>query len=565
MKSLFTKLLILPFILAINFLNAQEILFSESFDYTPGPLPPNWVIDAEQPPGWSINESQIAGGTYPELYLTYGFQAGLSRIISPAIDIQNHNQLAISYKQYLINYMGDWGETIGMDVTFDEGQSWQVLWEKPLGLLNIPQDEFHYFIEVPENATQMQIAFRFDGNNNGINGWAIDDIVVKSATNHDLLVTNLTGITVPNVGEPAIFIAEIQNGGKITQDNYTVRLKTSEGIELTSTTGTPIVFSQKEYVILDDWIPSTHSLGEHKIYAEIEFNLDENSNNNQSKHLTINVAPAGTSKIEIGDGSEALQHSFPYNFYNLHSLTQTMYLSSDIGEVEESKRITAIQYTCQFDEHVQDIPIEIYLAETSQPNLANEWLEPNNFTLVYDGLMEFPKGLHSVYIPLDTPFEYHGGNLVVYSNKTNDEQILWPTFMGIISGDWDSENFYSRIHDFSTEPYDAMNPPEGYMSIVSPNITLFFDSGEMAVIDNQERSDQILLYPNPTSNNFNLKSNKEIIQEVQIINSIGQVVSKQKFNENSVLVNTQSLRTGVYLALIITDQGIVTKKVIINQ
>src|SRR5690606_3489513 len=119
MKRFFTKLLIFPFILVASALSAQEILFSEGFDYPLGPLPSNWVIDAEQPPSWSINESQIAGGTYPELYMTYGFQTGLSRIVSPTINIQNHNQLAISYKQYLINYMGDWGETIGMDVTFD--------------------------------------------------------------------------------------------------------------------------------------------------------------------------------------------------------------------------------------------------------------------------------------------------------------------------------------------------------------------------------------------------------------------------------------------------------------
>lgn len=565
MKKKFTKLLILPFILSTCFLSAQEILFSEGFDYPLGPLPSNWVIDAEQPPNWSINESQIAGGTYPELYMTYGFQTGLSRVISPAINIQNHSQLAISYKQYLINYMGDWGETIGMDVTFDGGQSWQIIWEKPLGLLNIPQNEFHYFVTAPENSTEMQIAFRFEGNCNGINGWAIDDIVVKSATNHDLLVSNLTGTTVSNVGEPTIFITEVQNGGKIGQENYTVRLKTLDGLEIASAPGNYVEFSQKGYIMLTDWIPSASLIGEHKIYAEIDFDLDENPSNNQSTPLTINVVPAGTTSTNIGNGSEALQHSLPYNFYNLHSLSQTMYLSSDIGEVEENTYITAIQYTCQFDEHEQDIPIQIYLAETNQPNLANGWLEPSNFTLVYDGLMEFPKGFNSVYIPLDAPYEYQGGNLVVYSNKTYHEQILWPTFNGTITGSFDSDNIYSRIHDFSPEPYDAMNPPEGFISIVSPNITLFFNSGEMAVIDNQKKSNSIVLYPNPASDKINLQSNNdELIQEVQIINSIGQIVSIQKFNQKTVQINTQNLKTGFYLALIKTNQGMITKKFIID-
>lgn len=70
MKRFITLLKIIPALFLFQgMVQAQGILFTENFDYTPGPLPTNWTIDAEQPPEWSINNSQISGGTAPELYM----------------------------------------------------------------------------------------------------------------------------------------------------------------------------------------------------------------------------------------------------------------------------------------------------------------------------------------------------------------------------------------------------------------------------------------------------------------------------------------------------------------
>ncbi|SMC65131.1 T9SS type A sorting domain-containing protein [Moheibacter sediminis] len=559
MKRFFTKLLILPCLMSAGFLSAQDVLFSEGFDYTPGPLPSQWMIEAEQPPGWSINNSQISGGTAPELYMTYGMQVGLSRLVSPVIDVAGYEKLAIRYKQYLINYLGDWGETIGMDVTFDGGANWQPLWEKPLGLLNIPQDEFSYFVTAPTGATEMKIAFRFEGNNQGINGWAIDDIIVEDATNNDLLVTNITANTTPKVGEPSFFMAEVQNGGKTTQSNYTVKLMTEENAGLASAIGQPVEFGEKAYIMLNTWIPSEGQIGTHKVYAIVDFAQDENSDNNQSKSVVIDVVPSGTENVQIGTGSYTLQHSIPYNFFNLNSLSQSMYLSSQIGEVEESSSITGIQYTCQFDEDVQDVPIQIYLAETTQTDLANDWVDPATFTLVYDGLMDFQKGLNSHYIELDTPYDYQGGNLVIYSNKTYSEQVLWSTFIST----YDENTIYSRMIDWASEPYDPMSPPDGYMVFYTPNINLFFSSGQMSVIDNDLNSFSLSVYPNPASEIINIKShNEDTILEVQLINSLGQIVSKKSVNDKQTTLNVKALKAGFYLVQVKTSNGFITKKFI---
>lgn len=562
MKNQITLMLFFTamFFTALN-MAGQDILFTEDFDYTPGPLPSSWVIEADQPPGWSINESQISGGVAPELYLTYGFQVGLSRLISPVIDIDGYEELKVSYKQYLINYGGDWGEVIGMDVTFDGGTTWQALWEQPLWLLNIPQDTFTYYVSAAAGATEMQLAFRYDGNNNAINGWAIDDIVVEEAIETDLTVSEITGSTTPNAGEETFFSVEITNGGKTTQNTYDIKLMDEEDNELASVPGTPITFAEK--VTFDiPWTPASGDVGEGVVYALVEVADDEDPSNDQSKNLLLNIQPQGTETVGIGNTADPypLTHYIPYNFFALNNLAQTLYLAEDIGVADDP--ITGIQYIAQFDEDVEDIPIQIYMAETSLDNLEDGWADPASFTLVYDGLMDFQKGLHAHYIHLDEEFEYNGGNLVIYSNKSQPESMLvWSTFMST----YHESPIYSRNLEGDGSPYDALDPPAGFPVWYTPNITLFFASGQMSVIDHNSHLANIKLYPNPADELLNIATDKDVnILDVKITNVMGQVVHQNTVEQNQAEINVSHLRTGWYLVMINTTQGLVSKKLIID-
>lgn len=557
MKKIFTLISSLPALFLISgSMYGQQTIYSESFSYAPGGMPQGWEIQAEQPPGWSINNSQISGGTAPELYMTYGMQVGLSRLVSPVIDITGHKQLALSYDQYLINFAGDAGETIGVDVTFDGGQNWQPLWEKPLGVLNIPQNRFTYFITAPENATQMQYAFRYDGNNFFINGWAVDDVKIEDVANKDLLVSNISGNTTINAGKPSLFVVEVTNGGKAIQNNYTVKLKSSDETELATTSGEAINFGEKSQNFLT-WTPNDVS---HKtVYAVVESSDDTNPSNNQSANLSVNILKEDIKNVQIGNGSFALQHSIPFNFFNLYSLGQTMYTSQQINK--SSSKITGIQYTCQFDEDNNDIPVKIYLAETDQEDLSSEWLDPSTFTLVYDGKINFQKGFNNLYIPLQTEFNYNGKNLVIYTNKSHPEMVLWSTFMSTFS----EEPIYSRSSDRDDEPFDAMNPPQGYPVLYTPNVTLFFADGTMSVIDDSAKYSSVQIYPNPVKDVLKIKTdNNEKVQELKIINASGQIVMSKTFSGDKTETDVRSLASGFYIVQITTSKGVVNKKILVE-
>jgi hypothetical protein len=72
------------------------------------------------------------------------------------------------------------------------------------------------------------------------------------------------------------------------------------------------------------------------------------------------------------------------------------------------------------------------------------------------------------------------------------------------------------------------------------------------------------LYPNPARDQITIEAAD--MTRLHIVNYVGQVVYSQEFdNVNSKKLNTQNYQSGVYVARIYTESGIITKRFIINR
>ena len=78
-------------------------------------------------------------------------------------------------------------------------------------------------------------------------------------------------------------------------------------------------------------------------------------------------------------------------------------------------------------------------------------------------------------------------------------------------------------------------------------------------VDTFELSSNILIYPNPISDIINIKVQNGLkVNKVKIISILGKTIMEQSKNR----FNISRLSKGIYLIKIITDKGIVTRKVI---
>jgi hypothetical protein len=127
----------------------------------------------------------------------------------------------------------------------------------------------------------------------------------------------------------------------------------------------------------------------------------------------------------VGDNWDTTDVNYaPFNFYWQNSLSQSLYLASEINKFGT---ITAVEYI--FDA-VGDInepkPIKIWIATTTKSSFDDDddWIDYDQFTLVYDGLLDTAGNVFPILIPFDEPFEYTSGNLVIMTNRMWDTEYF---------------------------------------------------------------------------------------------------------------------------------------------
>ena len=128
--------------------------------------------------------------------------------------------------------------------------------------------------------------------------------------------------------------------------------------------------------------------------------------------------------VYIGDPNSATfgSQNILQNMINGNTLTQIIYLNS---EISQTGLITHLNFRYNSINGTIRGPRRFQFYMSSQPASLtqftgnNAWISAEQFTLVYDGLLPVNvQGEHDFLIPLDTPFVYKTGSLVIGSTRT---------------------------------------------------------------------------------------------------------------------------------------------------
>lgn len=166
----------------------RAVLLQESFDDTS--MPAGWSVAGLGLGNWSVSPTNNAGGAANEMHLTWSPQFnGLSRLVTPAVDLTGINSLVFSFKHALDNYTGN--NIIGIATTSDGGTTWNEAWSQGYSASNswtVSQE-----ISTPDmGQANVQFCIFFNGNSYNINDWYFDDIMVFTLENLDLAITSPT-------------------------------------------------------------------------------------------------------------------------------------------------------------------------------------------------------------------------------------------------------------------------------------------------------------------------------------------------------------------------------------
>ena len=228
----------------------RAVLLQESFDGTS--MPAGWSINGQNN-NWSVSATNNAGGQPNEMHLTWSPQFnGMTRLVSPAIDLTGVSSVVFSFKHALDNYSGS--NTIGIATSSDGGSTWNQGWSQ--GYSTSSSWSVSQEITTPDmGQANVQFCIFFNGSSYNINDWFFDDIMVFTLENLDISLTNATmndfigsgeaqfGIGVFNMGTTAVTSIEATyqvEGMEPVTEQFTVNIPSLGTSTLNFTTPTTL-------------------------------------------------------------------------------------------------------------------------------------------------------------------------------------------------------------------------------------------------------------------------------------------------------------------------------------
>ena len=225
------------------------------------------------------------------MHLTWSPQFnGMTRLVSPAIDLTGISSVVFSFKHALDNYSGS--NTIGVATSSDGGSTWNQGWSQGYSTSNswsVSQE-----ISTPDmGQASVQFCIFFNGSSYNINDWFFDDIVVFTLEDLDLGASAATLPSFIGSGETSFGMTVFSYGTTtVTSVEATYEVEGMEPVTETFTVNVPSLGT----ATLNFTTPTLLTPGSYIVNYSI--NLvngqpdDDPSNNTLSKTVSVAIGSA---------------------------------------------------------------------------------------------------------------------------------------------------------------------------------------------------------------------------------------------------------------------------------
>ncbi|MCD4817415.1 MAG: choice-of-anchor J domain-containing protein [Candidatus Cloacimonetes bacterium] len=310
-------------------------------------------------------------------------------------------------------------------------------------------------------------------------------IIVMGEDDIDLGAVGISGNQTPTEGNSIDYTVSVGNNSTFAVTDFTVKLmQVADGddIELGSTVGTSIEAGEElDYVFTTTFT----SAGNFEIYGSVEVANDISDQNDMTSILPISVQPSGTVVVPIGDGTEHA-NTLPANYYWKNSLTEQIYFAE---EIQVGGVLTGIDFFYNFTEIPTISDLNVWVGETALTDLTGGFVPSTDLTPVYSGPFDYTIGDGFIHIPVDPPFAYGGGNIIVLVQRPMDENYYASTDHFYFTVDDTHPNRSVEKHSDSVEFDPAEVYTDGGLSNTFANTAFHFITEGMGAIDGVVTSD----------------------------------------------------------------------------
>jgi len=280
----------------------------------------------------------------------------------------------------------------------------------------------------------------------------LDNFYLEEMLTNDLAVSALQVNGLGIVGEPMQYSVSVFNNGNAIQNSYSIQLLSNSAKTVLANLDVfePLAPNQTAIHNLT-WIPETGQIL--SVYAQVTLISDGYTGNNTSIPYPVSI---GSYIAEAGTTATGTKTNYlPLSFNQKNSISETIYLASELEMTTGT--ITAIAYHINFVQNLPQRAVKIWMKNTTESNLNSGWLTFDGYETVFEGILDFPLGINTIVIPLQTPFVYTGNNLAIRVNRPLDS-YNYHTNNHFYYTNSASNPSRSRYISSSSVSYDPQNP-----------------------------------------------------------------------------------------------------------
>ncbi len=304
----------------------------------------------------------------------------------------------------------------------------------------------------------------------------LDDIKIEHVTANDIEIAGVTNLsTAVTVGKEVTTSVSYRNAGNAQCRGFRIELVDLDGNVLASRNVARAINAGVTNNTTLTWTPT--QVGRMPYYVRAVFgesNPDTQPDNNVSAVQYMNILPYNEVVQTIGT-EQNLNAYFPFN-YEGQIFNETVYPASYMEGV--TGIIDSIAYKVHFghSRDYYDVDCQIWMGETDRADMSAGWIPSTELQLVYDGGIDLTYGIKDLTIPLQYPYDYQGGNLVV--------MLLCDHDMHMLSDGYGMRSYVSQVGSGSVTRYwykewyvdiDPANPDqnEGRFSDYAANMMFY--------------------------------------------------------------------------------------------
>ncbi len=547
------------------FLGISTLLLYEPFDYEPGSLPPDWIIQGDGQSNWGVNDSQTAGGDAPEMRLNSDpIFSGTSELISHTVDVAGQDQLKYTFRSHLNNngMMNGAGE-IWAGYSTDQGASWtELMAYDGTGDYGPTLEEF--LIHIPQGADSIQLAFGWEGITWHISNWSIDNIILYPfGDNFEAMIilrdesgNRLSGATVmlgDNTATEVIpggyFFEEMPAGIHtllIEKDGYENH---ESDIEITdSTIFETIVLIEHLYTVSFDVIATDDNP-----VPDATITLD-NHTNPAGDYVFEHIAAGTRDYMVEREGFHTVEGAVEVNDDTTVPVVME-WITYQVAFTVEDQQGQAIDNAVITLGGMENDPGD-YLFEDVMPDAYAYTVEKDGYHTV-EGAVTVDEDI-SLTVMMELITYQVLFSVEDQQGQAIDNAVITLGGMENDPGDYLFEYIVPGAYDYLVEK-ENYHDVSGELLVSDYDITKNISLEEDDVFAAAPDTGNLIIYPNPASDKITVSSEIKI-KQINLIDLLGQQVLVIFTDEFTVEVDVSYLHDGIYLIQVGTEDKIFTRR-----